>query len=537
MVKIAVDVPPDKYLEQGANYNFAGHRVKQIEIAPARIKVSVDNQRSLAETDAITIITYYNEDFNPSTFNNIKNAKQSALNAALTSGRVYYENGAFKTVDSFSNAVASELETLGAKFKYGAYYIDRALLPVEIENTLSMIAARESAKLAALNGLLIKLADNVTKAQFNKLLIEEAAQLMFKKLEKDLVESTSEGKLPTVGTYYEVPDLEIADDKINEINKYYEEGGEGEAPEIDLETDILGPKSKKKKFPKNKNGGSGSDSGNGNSSDSDSDDNGNPPKDGGNSSGGGNDSGGNDTNDGSSTDTNDNTDSNIDYNSSLDVFKEDKWTKKIAKDYVYNMKYWVKKWKAKEIIKMRRDVLEMVQGGARIETIQKYFEKEWKIAKDKAAFLARNESEIASSVLKAVHYQRQGCTHFFWMPSTSKEKRELHLEYAKEKGNKYGIGGTNIFPYAKPPYIEELKTKRSDGKYDIEPNRDGPRGLPGQTYNCGCNQLGVKNYQYYVNQRKIENAKRNIFTKIKYTIENSLQRNNYPWRYRRFGEG
>lgn len=469
--------------------------------------------------------------------NIVLNAKQSALITALNSGRIYYENGAFKAVDRFSNAVAAELEQLGAKFKYGAYYIDRALLPVEIENTLAMIAVRESVKLVALSGLLVRLASDVTKAQFNKLLIDEAAQLMFKKLEKDLIDSTSEGKVPTVGTYYEVPDFEIADEKINEINKFYEEGGEGEAPEIDLETDVVGPKGKKKKRKKNKNGGSDSGNGNGNNFDTDDNNGNNPPKDEENGSNGGNDSNDDNGNDGSSSDTDTNTNTNIDYNTSLDAFKEDKWTKKIAKDYVYNMNFWIKKWKVKEIIKMRRDVLEMVQSGARIETIQKYFEKEWKRAKDKTAFLARNESGIASSVLKAVHYQRMGCTHFFWLESTSKEKRELHLEYAKKTGNKYGIGGTNIFPYAKPPYIEELKTKRSDGKYDIEPNRDGQRGLPGQIYNCGCDQVGVKNYQYYVNRRKIENAKRNIFTKIKYTIENSLQRNNNPWRYRRFGKG
>ena len=533
MVKMAVDVPLDKYIEQGATYNFAGHRVKQIEIAPARIKVSVDNQHSLAETDAITIITYYNEGFNPT----VTNAKQSALITALNSGRIYYENGAFKAVDRFSNAVASEIEALGGKFKYGAYYIDRALLPVEIENALAMIAARESAKLVALNGLLVRLASDVTKAQFNKLLIDEAAQLMFKKLEKDLIDSTSEGKVPTVGTYYEVPDFEIADEKINEINKFYEEGGEGEAPEIDLETDVVGPKGKKKKRKKNKNGGSGSGNGNGNNFDTDDNNGNNPPKDGENGSNGGNDSNDDNGNDGSSSDTDTNTNTNIDYNTSLKVFKEDKWTKKIAKDYVYNMNFWVKKWKAKEIIKMRRDVLEMVQSGARTETIQKYFEKEWKIAKDKAAFLARNESEIASSVLKAVHYQRMGCTHFFWLESTSKEKRELHLEYAKKTGNKYGIGGTNIFAFDNPPIIEELRIKKGNGKYYVIPKPGGQRGLPGQTYNCGCNLLGVKYYQKYVNQGNIENAKGTIFTKIKNTIKNCLQRNNYHWRYRRFGEG
>lgn len=384
----------------------------------------------------------------------VLNAKQSALVAALESGRIYYENGAFRAVNTYSNAVSTELEALGAKFIRGAYYIERNLLPVEIESTLALIAARESAKITALNTLLAKLAVDLTKDQFNRLIIEHAAELMFKKLEKDLVASTSEGKVPTVGTYYQVPELKLADEKINELNKYYESGAKGDTPEIDLDADVELLE-----------------------------------------------------------------DSTED---SLDVFQQSKWTKKIAKDYVYNMKFWIKKWKAKEIIKMRRDVLEMVQAGARIETIKKYFMKEWKVAENKAAFLARNESEIASAVLKAVHYQEQGCTHFFWLKSVSLEKRELHLEYAKEKGNKYGIGGTNIFAYDNPPIIDE---------------RTGQTGLPGQTYNCQCNQMGVKNHQYWINRRKIENAKRNIFTKLTYRIKNSLQRHNYPWRYRRFGEG
>ena len=206
----------------------------------------------------------------------------------------------------------------------------------------------------------------------------------------------------------------------------------------------------------------------------------------------------------------------------LDEVVIDKRAKKIAEDYTYNMDYWVKNWKAKEITVMRRDVLEMTQNGARTETIKKYFMNRWGIAERKAEFLARNESGIASSVLKATHYQDMGCTHFKWLRSTSKEKRELHLEYAKETGNKYGIGGTNIFAFDNPPIIDE---------------RTGQRGLPQQTYNCSCGMVGIKNPQYYINRKKAENAKRNIFTKIKYAIENSMQRNNYPWRYRRFGQG
>lgn len=339
--------------------------------------------------------------------------EKSSLIEALKAGRIYYENGAFKAKKNFSNAVSDELEKIGAKFKYGAYYIDRALIPIEIENTIAIIAARESAKIAALNILLIKLANNLgtTATQFY---IEKAAERMFKKLQLELYKTTQQGEIPII-----------------------------------------------------------------------------------------------------------------------EIVKTNEQAKKIAEDYTYNMNYWVKNWKAKEIIKMRQDVQTMVQKGARTEAIKKYFQDRWGIAERKAEFLARNESNIASSVLKATHYQEMGCKHFKWLKSVSKEKRELHLEYAKETNNQYGIGGTNIFAFDNPPIIEQIVTK--DGT--ALPKQGGQKGLPGQTYNCQCDFVGIKDIQYYINQRKIENAKKNIFTKIAYKIFNSPQRNYSAWRYRRFGEG
>ena len=41
------------------------------------------------------------------------NSKDALINA-IKSGRIYYQNGAFRTVDRFSNAVATELEKMGA---------------------------------------------------------------------------------------------------------------------------------------------------------------------------------------------------------------------------------------------------------------------------------------------------------------------------------------------------------------------------------------------------------------------------------------
>ena len=348
--------------------------------------------------------------------NTIYNDKKTLTNA-IQSGRIYYENGAFRSTKPFSNAVAAELENLGAKFKNGAYYIDRALLPVEIENTLAIVSAREAAKVAALNGLLIKFAENVGKETAVKLFIEKATERLFNNLLTNLQESTGEGKLPV-----------------------------------------------------------------------------------------------------------------------LELVTTKEQVKKVTQDYIHNMDYWVKNWEAKEIVKMRQDIAQMVQEGARTETIKKYLQNRWGIAERKAEFLARNESGIAGSVIKATHYQDMGCTHFKWLRSTSIEKRPLHLEYAKETGNQYGINGTNIFSFSDPPVIEQVKV--GEGKNaSYVPKADGQKGLPGQIYNCSCNLVGIKNPQYYINRQKIENAKRNIFTKIKYAIQNRKQRNNNPWRYRRFGQG
>lgn len=322
--------------------------------------------------------------------NSVYNAK-GALEAAITSGRVYYERGAFRSKKNFSNAIAKELEQIGAVFKYGAYYIDRMRLPVQIESALGIVAAREAAAFAAINQTFFKLAESLGKTPVD-LFIEKAVEKTFKKLEADITKSAEERKIPTI-----------------------------------------------------------------------------------------------------------------------EFIPTDKEAEKIAKDYTHNMQYWVSKWEEKEIIKMRQDVLKMVSDGARVPTIKEYFQKRWKIAENKAEFLAVNESHLAGSVIKATRYQNMGFTHFKWGRSSSREKRKLHEEY-------YG----KVFAYDDPPVIDEKLNQK---------------GLPRQIWNCKCHSQPVVNRSFFENSRKIENAKRNIFTKIAYKITNSKQRNNNPWRYRRFGEG
>lgn len=486
---------------------------------------------------------------------NINNDKRTLL-SALHSGRIYYENGAFKSSKPFSNAVAFELEQLGAKYKYGAYYIPRNMLPVEIDNALAFIAAKEATKVTALNGLLIKLASNIDKSTFVKSFIENAVIKLFTKLQTDLLNTTKDNNVPIIDLGYQIPEINKQDswfEAIDVQHKYDDNYDKKTGAKTSLKDK---GKNKDKTQPPttldtddNKNEPLGANDNNPNKGDTSLDttgsekDKGSAGKDKEDKNKNQNKDKGQDNkskNKPSKPDTDLNT-GGEDKKKKNSTFFEDNFNKsrlnketdKIAQDYIYNMDYWVKNWKSKEIAKMRKDVVELVKQGARTDTLTKYFMQRWGIATRKAEFLARNESGIASSVLKATHYQNLGCEYFMWLRSTSIEKRELHLEYAKSTGNQYGINGTNIFAFNDPPIIEQVELKGGGAV----PKPDGQKGLPGMTYNCSCGLVGIKNPQYYINRRKIENAKRNIFTKIKYAIENSTQRNNYAWRYRRFGEG
>lgn len=490
---------------------------------------------------------------------NINNDKRTLL-SALHSGRIYYENGAFKSRKPFSNAVAFELEQLGAKYKYGAYYIPRNMLPVEIDNALAFIAAKEATKVTALNGLLIKLASNIDKSIFVKSFIENAVIKLFTKLQTDLLNTTKDNNVPIIDLGYEIPEIKKQDswfEAIDAQHKYDDTYDKKTGTRISLKdkdknkdkaqppaTSYTGdnknePLGDNDNTPDKEDTGSdttGSEKDKGSSGEDKRDKNKDQNKDKGQDD--------KTKNKPSKSDTDLNTGSkdkkeknNTFFEDNFNKSRLNKETDKIAQDYIYNMDYWVKNWKSKEIAKMRKDVVDLVKQGARTDTLTKYFEKRWGIATRKAEFLARNESGIASSVLKATHYQNLGCEYFMWLRSTSIEKRELHLEYAKPTGNQYGINGTNIFAFNDPPIIEQVEIKDGAGKKTAIPKPDGQRGLPQQTYNCNCNLVGIKDPKFYENRKKIENAKRNIFTKIKYAIENSKQRNNNPWRYRRFREG
>lgn len=410
--------------------------------------------------------------------NSVFNSKDALLNA-IKSGRIYYQDGAFRTVDRFSNAVSTELEKMGAVFKYNAYYISKSAIPIEYASALSIMEAQAAAKANAINTFLLNYFStigNVTVEEF----IQVAAEEMYKKLELDLIKSFQEKKIPIIELGLTTPKVKIPKVKAKNIERYWDEKDQ-QAAKLNKEWKLASDKVAHMEER-------------------------------------------------GQTNTEEYIKAVEDRNSKSAVLRDfqadkyanaplldieindielDKRSKKIAEDYTYNMKYWVQQWETKNIVKMRKEVLDLIQAGKRTSEIERYFMTRWNIARNKAHFLAVNESHLAASVIKATQYQEGGCTRFKWLPSIAKEKRKLHEEYYNK-----------VFDFDNPPIIDE---------------RLGIKGLPKQIWNCRCGMAPV--VPDWKKLMKVENAKRNIIEKIKYTIANSKQRNNNPWRYRRYGEG
>ena len=394
----------------------------------------------------------FSEIFNILKDNTVINSKDDVINA-ITNGTIWYENGAFR--GKFNNSISKTLEEMGAKYRNSAYYIPKTNIPFEYLEALGVASAKEAAKGNAIANFLSGLILSQVEL---KAFIQETTMLMFKKLQVDILKSAEEKKVPVVELGIVQPKTEIPKKKAKNVEKYWKEQ--------DKKADKLREAIKKA------------------------------------------DKQGKDTAELKEQLEELNKDAfqnapTLDFE--INDIELDAKSRKIAEDYTYNMQYWVKKWEVKNIVKMRQDVLKMVQEGARIPRIQEYFEQRWGIAKNKALFLATQESHLAGSVIMAADYQAMGCDSFKWMRSTSREKRELHKTYYNQ-----------VFKFSEPPIIDE---------------KLGITGLPRQIWNCKCQMSPVVPSL----SEMIENKRNfnNVFRKIK----NSKQCNNNTWRYRRFGQG
>ena len=367
---------------------------------------------------------------------------------ALRTGKIYYKDGAFRTDKRFSNRVALELEKIGAVYRNGAYVLNEQSIPPIITSEIATLKVEAKAKLNSVDIFL----SNLSLVDITPF-VDGLVNKMFDSFTTDLSKSLTEKNIPIIELPIDNPNVTIPEEEVQKISQYWDEKEE-EARKLrevyerakefydkdksrEARKAVDRAKDTLKEFQKQKYK--------------------NAPK--------------------------------FDY-----TYPGNPTSRQVAENYTYNLKYWVKNWEVQDITNMREEVIEMVKKGARIAEIKKYFESRWKVASDKAEFLARNEAGLASTAIKEWQYKNAGCTHFKWLPSASKEKRELHKQH-------YG----KIFSFDNPPLIDE--------RLEIY-------GLPRQIWNCSCSM------QCIVPKIEVNNGITNIFRKL--TVRNI--------KYRRFTE-
>lgn len=136
----------------------------------------------------------------------------------------------------------------------------------------------------------------------------------------------------------------------------------------------------------------------------------------------------------------------------------------IARTYTENVRgYVIKDFANERIPEMRQKIQELVLQGYRMDKVQALLQKEYGFMAKKAKFLAQNETTIMLSEYKKVTYQKMGFNKFIWKTILDGKERPLHQALHN-----------TVWSYDDPPIIDE---------------RTGQKGLPGQAYNCRCEQV------------------------------------------------
>lgn len=272
----------------------------------------------------------------------VLNSDEVIYNAMLT-GKVIYDNRKFTPKTKFSNAMAKELEAIGAKYKNGAYHLPANKLPVRIQEAWSKVRINNQNKYKEIMKYLDGVRENLEFIT-SKIDFESEVKAIGKSLDGQFAKS-----MKTINV---VP-MELTTYQLNEI----------------------------------------------------------------------------------------------------------------AKNYTYNLDYYIKKWTADEIIKLREGMTEMVSNGYRINEVAKFIQKQKAVSERKAKFLARNETKLLVAEYTKNRYKSEGVTQYRWSTVMDGRERKLHAE----------LNG-KIIDYDNPPIIDATT---------------GQRGHAGETYNCRCRQIPV----------------------------------------------
>lgn len=139
----------------------------------------------------------------------------------------------------------------------------------------------------------------------------------------------------------------------------------------------------------------------------------------------------------------------------------------IARDYTNNMRLYIREWTEKEIVRLRKDVEENAVAGARYEDMIETIQRGYGVSKNKAKFLARQETSLLMTKFKETRYKDAGINSYKWKCVAGSPAHPVRPMHKALDGK--------TFTWDTPPIV--------DAK--------GERKHPGQDYNCRCTAIPI----------------------------------------------
>jgi SPP1 gp7 family putative phage head morphogenesis protein len=133
----------------------------------------------------------------------------------------------------------------------------------------------------------------------------------------------------------------------------------------------------------------------------------------------------------------------------------------------------IKNFTAEATANLRAKVEKNLLEGGRADRLAQIIEAEYGVSKRKAAFIAENETSLATAAFRESRYRSLGSTHYVWRTMGDAKVRPTHGE-----SNNHRVLDGRTFPWSSAPVVDPAT---------------GRRRHPGQDYNCRCLALPILN--------------------------------------------
>lgn len=132
----------------------------------------------------------------------------------------------------------------------------------------------------------------------------------------------------------------------------------------------------------------------------------------------------------------------------------------ISDTWAKNLELYITDWAKENILKLRQQVNQHVMKGGRAEPLARMIQANYDVSRNKAKFLARQETSLLMSKMRQQRYESIGVTKYKWSGADDERERPDH----RRLNNK-------IFSWDNPP---------------ITNRETGARNNPGEDFGCRC---------------------------------------------------